>query len=211
LRIGGDAANYLKGLHNEPFSGTLGSDDPPQDTVPTDLKARVQDITGNCSEFLDIFLNALSKYGKVFSHDFGKLLDRIQTVSTASDEFFAKNNAPSYAAGLSLGGDNNRQIYIRSNAITATTAANNQQFRWNAIAQITIAELLHQSKSNGRFPDPELDRAAVSLMNRKQLDDAKALMSQKNYAAGSVGHTLVKSTCRPILTVHYQGGDQNDF
>ena len=69
----------------------------PQDTVPTDLKARVQDITGNCAGFLNNFLNALntlSKSGQVYSHDFGYLLDRIKTVSTASDEFFAKQGAP---------------------------------------------------------------------------------------------------------------------
>jgi hypothetical protein len=65
------------------------------------------------------------------------------------------------------------------------------------MAQITIAELLHQSKTSGNFSDPQLDQAALSLMSGKQLDDANALMAQKNYAAGSVGHTLVKSTCKP--------------
>ena len=170
----------------------------PQDTVPDDLKVRVQDITGNCSGFLDDFLNVLSKKsGPVFSHDFVELLGRIKTVKTASDEFFAKNNAPAYATGLSLGGDNNRQIYIKSNATTEVTAATNQQFRWNAMAQITIAELLHQSKTSGRFSDPELDRAALSLLSGKALDDANAQMNQKNYAAGSVGHTLVKNRCKP--------------
>jgi RHS repeat-associated protein len=168
-----------------------------QDTVPTDLKARVLDITGNCSDSLDKFFNALSKSGNVFSRDFGQLLDRIQTVSTASDQFFAENHAPSYAAGLSLGGDDNRQIYIRSNEITARTAAANQQFRWNAIAQITIAELLHHSRTTGEFSDPQLDRAALSLLTGKELADAKAKMASNGYAAGSVGHTLVKSRCNP--------------
>jgi len=168
--------------------------------VPTDLKERVQDITGNCSEFLNDFLNALnalSKSGKVYSHDFGKLLDRIKTVSTASDQFFAIQNAPAYAAGLSLGDGNNRQIYIRSNAITPATAAKNQQFRWNAIAQVTIAELLHHSRSSGTFSDPLLDQAALSLITGKELNDARAEMAKKDYAAGSVGHTLVKTRCKP--------------
>ena len=53
-----------------------GSGDEPQDTVPDDLKVRVQDITGNCSGFLDDFLNVLSKKsGPVFSHDFVELLN----------------------------------------------------------------------------------------------------------------------------------------
>lgn len=168
--------------------------------MPTDLKARVQDITGNCSGFLDDFLNALnalSKSGQVYSHDFGKLLDRIKTVDTGSDEFFARNNAPSYAAGMSLGDGNNRQIYIRSNATTAATAAKNQQFRWNAMAQITIAELLHHSRSSGIFSDQLLDQAALSLMTGKQLDDARAQMAKRDYAPGSVGHTSVKNNCKP--------------
>jgi len=168
----------------------------PQDTKPDDLTARVQDITGNCSDFLDNFLNALSRSGDVYSHDFGALLGRIKTVSMASDEFFTKNNAPSYAAGLSLGDGNNRQIYIRSTETTARTAATNQQFRWNAIATITVAELLHHSKTGGKFSDPQLDQAALSLMTGKELDNARAQMAQKNYAAGSVGHTLVKNRCK---------------
>jgi len=115
----------------------------------------------------------------------------------ASDEFFAKHNAPSYAAGLSLGSGDNRQVYIKSNEITARTAATNEQFRWNAVAAITVAELLHHARSNGRFEDKELDQAALSLLTGAELTKARADMKREDYAAGSVGHTLVKTRCKP--------------
>lgn len=179
------------------FGGDPGGGGPGGDTVPNDLRDRVQDITGNCSEFLGDFLDALSKSGKVFSNDFGKLLDRIKKVDTASPELFAKNGAPANATGMALGSGDNRQIYILSNQTTATTAARDPQFRWNAIGQITVAELLHHAKSDGRFSDKELDKAALSLLTGKELDKAKSEMKSDKYQAGTVGHRAVKERCKP--------------
>ena len=75
------------------------------------------------------------------------------------------------------------------------TAAKNQQFRWNAIAGITVAELLHHARRSGRFKDKELDKAALGVLTGKDLADAKAQIKGKGYVEGTVGHSTVKKNC----------------
>lgn len=123
-------------------------------------------------------------------------LERLLGHACSGSSISRPSCCPGYAAGLSLGSGNNRQIYIRSNENTLRTALTNEQFRWNAIAAITVAELLHHSKSSGMFSDPELDKAALTLLSGDELDKAKATMTKKDYAPGSVAHTLVKTRCK---------------
>ena len=101
----------------------------PQDTLPTDLKDRVQDIGNNCADFLNAFFGALGS--KVHSNDLGTLFDRIKTIEVSQTPF-DKHDTPPSANGLAIGDGKNRQIYIKPAPWSAS--ANYQEFRWNAIA-----------------------------------------------------------------------------
>ncbi|HEV8428739.1 MAG TPA: hypothetical protein VGQ41_12635 [Pyrinomonadaceae bacterium] len=73
---------------------------------------------------------------------------------------------------------------------------NYQQFRWNAIANTVVAELLHHARDNGVFSDRNLDSAALKVMDPTKKPAALALMKSKDYRAGIVGHRLVIANCR---------------
>ena len=168
----------------------------PQDTIPSDLKARVEDIGHNCQEFLNRFFNALGS--KVSSPDLGKLFDRIKTIEL-SQKPFDKHDVPSEANGLAIGDGGNRQIYIKPvpSVDFEHYLANEhyQEFRWNAIAKTVVQELLHHARISGTFQDSNLDRAALKVMNPADQAEARAKMKSKDYFPGMVGHGLVGSNC----------------
>jgi len=161
-----------------------------QDTIPADLKARVQDIGGNCQDLLNKFFAALGS--KVHSSDLGILFDRINSFEL-SQKPFDKHDVPSHAVGLALGDGNNRQIALKPAAWSAVE--HYQEFRWNAIAKVVVQELLHHSRESGVFSDGDLDKAALRIMNPQEQAAARAKMKAKDYQVGAVGHGLIGSNC----------------
>jgi len=163
----------------------------PQDTLPPDLKARVQDIGDNCANFLNGFFDALGS--NVHSKDLGTLFDRITKIEISS-KAFKQNGISSDAAGFVTFFGKDRQIFVRPAA--SYDSPNYQQFRWNAIANTVVAELLHHARDTGVFSDGNLDRAALKVMESTEKAAALALMKSKGYRAGIVGHRLVTQNCR---------------
>jgi YD repeat-containing protein len=166
-----------------------------KESVPSDLRARVVDITQNCGSFLAQFLQALGgKKMKVFSSDFGVLFDRIKEFSIET-RAFEKASAPDNAVGLATGNGTNRRIFVKPDP--TNVAAKNQEFRWNSVAATVVAELLHHSKTDGRFTDKDLDNAAKQLLSGQALLDAQGEIDTSGYRAGAVGHRLVANSCKP--------------
>lgn len=174
----------------------------PQDTIPPDLKARVEDIGSNCADFLNAFFAALGS--KVHSNDLGTLFNRIKTIEV-SQRPFDKHDTPPSANGLAIGDGSNRQIYIKPAPWSASP--NYQECRWNAIATTVVNELLHHSRATGVFEDSSLDKAALRLMNPTELKEARGLMNGKNYEAGTVGHRAVTGNCKPTNPFVLHQGD----
>jgi YD repeat-containing protein len=177
-------------------TGPVFSDPEHQDTLPGDLRARVQDIGRNCQDLLNRFFGALGS--KVNSADLGTLYDRIKTIEL-SQKPFDKHEDVSDADGLALGDGDNRQIYVKpipSNLFEHFQRNEHyQEFRWNAIAKIVVQELLHHARNSGTFSDSSLDTAALKLMNPAEQAAARKMMTDNKYKVGSVGHRLIGSNC----------------
>ena len=163
----------------------------PQETLPKDLKERVQDMADNCADFLNKLFEALGP--RVHSRDVATLYDRIKTF-TLSEKPFKRQGVPSDANGLASFSGSNRQIHIRP--APWSNSANYQEFRWNAIATTVLNELLHHSRDNGLFSDPALDNAVRSLMSPDKRAVADVEMKQKGYRAGTIGHRAVTGNCK---------------
>jgi len=157
-----------------------------------DLRARVEDIAGNCADLLNSFFDALGS--KVHSHNIGTLFERIKTIEVSQKPFDKHDTLPS-ANGLSIGDGTNRQIYVKP--ASSSAAEHYQEFRWNAIATTVLNELLHHSRDKGHFLDPSLDKAAFGLMSPAEQASARALMKKDNYEAGTVGHRFISAHCKP--------------
>jgi hypothetical protein len=162
-----------------------------QDTLPSDLKARVQDIGDNCADFLNQFFDALGP--KVHSHDLGALFDRLTKIEISS-KAFKDYGLPPDAVGTVTFFGKNRNIFVKPAAWY--NRPNYQQFRWNAIANTVVAELMHHARNNGIFSDSDLDNAALKVMEPTEKKAALATMNSKGYQSGVVGHGLVKQHCR---------------
>jgi hypothetical protein len=163
----------------------------PQDTLPKDLKERVEDIGKNCADFLNEFFDALGP--KVYSRDLGTLYNRVKI--GLSEKPFKSPGVRRDSNGLATGSGSDREIYIRP--APWSKSENYQEFRWNAIATTVLNELLHHARDNGVFLDSALDKAALRLLNPAEQLAAKAQMKQKGYAAGTIGHRAVTGNCRP--------------
>jgi hypothetical protein len=157
------------------------------DIIPTDLKARVMDIVGNCSEVMRNFLKALGKH--VYSPDLERTFDRMTSITIDAEPFKAPF-VPKGADGLS--GD--RKIFILPAESVAKLAP---EFRWNKIAKVVVQELLHQSRDHGLFSDQDLDRAGLALLSGQDLIDAKNQMKANDYEPGTVGHGVIGRNCYP--------------
>lgn len=138
------------------------------------MKDRVQDIGNNCADFLNKFFDALGS--KVYSRDLGTLYDRIKTIEL-SEKPFKSSDVPSNAQGLSSGSGTSRQIDIRPAAWS--NSGNYQEFRWNAIANIVVNELLHHARDKSLFSDSALDKAARRLMNPAEQVAADGQMKKR--------------------------------
>ena len=131
-----------------------------QDTLPKDLKDRVQDIACNCADFLNRFFDALGP--NVHSRDVGTLYDRVKKIEL-SEAPFKSPGVPREATGLASGSESDREIYIKPAAWSESE--NYQEFRWNAIATNVLNELAHHARDSGTFSDSALDKAAKRLMS----------------------------------------------
>lgn len=130
---------------------------------------------------------------KVYSHDLGTLFDRIKKIQISSKPF-KQPGVSSKAIGLAGGDGKDRSIFIKPAAWSDNK--DYQEFRWNAIANAVVAELLHHARTTGKFSDRNLDSAALTVMNAGEKAAALVLMRSKGYATGTVGHRLVKQHCR---------------
>jgi YD repeat-containing protein len=184
---GGFSLTFPDGIPNDFKDSSIEPQNSTIDTIPSDLKARVMDMVGNCSETMAKFLTALGRH--VYSQDLGKTFDRIKSIQVDAEPFKAPF-VPKGATGLS--GD--RKIFILPNELAAKL---NQEFRWNAVAKEVVQELLHQSRDRGLFSDEELDKAGLQLLSGQELIDAKSEMNAKNYQKGTVGHRVGASHCNP--------------
>jgi hypothetical protein len=155
------------------------------DTIPTDLKARVMDIVGNCAEVMSNFLKALGKH--VYSTDLEQTFNRMTSITIDAEPFKAPF-VPKGADGLS--GD--RKIFILPAESVAKLAP---EFRWNKVAKVVVQELLHQSRDHGLFYDRDLDKAGLTLLSGQDLIDAKKQMKARGYEPGTVGHGVIGRNC----------------
>ena len=142
-----------------------------QDTLPNDLKDRVIKIASRCTDFLNKLFDALGK-ASVYSRDFGVLYDRVKI--ELSEQAFKKVNAPATKVGMSTGSGRSRRVYIRPSTTSLSKGTAGQEHRWNAIAMITFAELIHHASKDGMFGDRAIDEAVISMMS--QADQAKAIV-----------------------------------
>lgn len=162
-----------------------------QDSLPENLKEKVEALAGKCKNLLDSILKALGEK-KVESFDFGKLFDRVggKNISINASKFPKnKDGTENTAMGTSEKEVwSNRRININPAHIPISG-------REGHIVGVVLQELLHHARSSGLFEDEDLDNAALSLMTSKEQATRKAYMAKKGYKAGSVGHGFVNGNC----------------
>ncbi len=198
---GGGALSAALGQDGDPITGmnkevvdtaiteSIETVTDPQDTKPTDLKDRVEKIAATCSAYLGGILDAFGP--GVYSHNFGVIFDRVSTIEITDEPFRERKLPVPGISGLAVD-DKGRKIYVSHDY---HAAKNNQEFRWNAIANVVVFELLHHAKKSGTFSDDAIDRAVIKVMGPNDQKAAQKQMNEPNYFRSTIAHRELNKNC----------------